>query len=615
MGRKKKTKLFRAFLKDAKTTMRNILSSLVLLWVTTGLGATETGLDRYVAKPDPTYQYEIYDSERTLLYRTDFIRLTSQQWRSPNEVDRPVWEHQIVLAVPAIRYSPSPRTALLLINGGSNTATPPRETSTLMQSLMAATGGVVVDLGQIPNEPLTFADEPGHPRKEDALVAYSFDKFINTGDETWPIYGPMVKATVRAMDTVQAVLAKRGISIKNFVVAGGSKRGWTTWLTAAVDPRVKAIVPISIDMLDLASQFTHHWEAYGFYAPAIQPYVAFDLPCRMQSKRGRDLLALVDPIHYQDRLTLPKYLINSAGDQFFLPDSSHFYFDALGAPRSLRYTFNTDHFQEAGPAEVESLIASALLWTDDVNRGRESPAYHWWTDTTGALWVKASTPTPDEAFLWQASNPEARDFRLETIGATWNRSRLAPVGEGLYVADVATPTRGFTAYAVELHYPREIIGYSSGQVFTTDVHIKPDVLPYQGTACRAERPASLDSPKPGEILSGSVVVAGWACGAQSVDLEVNGQWVFETPYGYSRPDTEAVCGRTDTGFVRTFDLGNTAPGTYRLRLLVNGREARSLEVQIASPLIPNPSPKERREKKPLALWERGWGEGRKFLNF
>ena len=274
---------------------------------------------------------------------------------------------------------------------------------------------------------------------------------------------------------------------------------------------------------------------------------------------------------------------NSAGDQFFLPDSSHFYFGQLLGPKSLRYTFNTDHYQQAGPAEIESLIASALLWADDVNNDRGSPPYHWWTDANGALWVKAEQqPYPDEVFLWQAYNPKNRDFRLETLGAAWNRSHLAPVGDGLYLADVATPTQGFTAYAVELHYPREIAEYTSGQVFTTDVQIKPDVLPYQGTACLAQSPVSLDSPKPGEVLSGSVTVSGWACGAHFVDLEVDGQWLFETTYGSPRPDTQSACGRSDTGFSRTFDLNGVKPGKYHLRLLVDGREARTLDIQITT---------------------------------
>ena len=66
--------------------------------------------------------------------------------------------------------------------------------------------------------------------------------------------------------------AARSRSIK-FVVSGASKRGWTTWTTAAVDKRVVAIIPIVIDLLNVEPSFEHHWQAYGFWAPAIKDYV------------------------------------------------------------------------------------------------------------------------------------------------------------------------------------------------------------------------------------------------------------------------------------------------------------------------------------------------------
>src|SRR5207245_10443064 len=61
--------------------------------------------------------------------------------------------------------------------------------------------------------------------------------------------------------------------IDKFVVAGGSKRGWTTWCTAAVDKRVVAAIPIVIDCIHVRPSMQHHVAAYGFYAESVGDYM------------------------------------------------------------------------------------------------------------------------------------------------------------------------------------------------------------------------------------------------------------------------------------------------------------------------------------------------------
>jgi PhoPQ-activated pathogenicity-related protein len=41
--------------------------------------------------------------------------------------------------------------------------------------------------------------------------------------------------------------------LESFLIAGASKRGWTTWLTPAVDERIVAIVPIVMPMLNMGT--------------------------------------------------------------------------------------------------------------------------------------------------------------------------------------------------------------------------------------------------------------------------------------------------------------------------------------------------------------------------
>ncbi|MEN8129891.1 MAG: PhoPQ-activated protein PqaA family protein [Pseudomonadota bacterium] len=105
-----------------------------------------------------------------------------------------------------------------------------------------------------------------------------------------------------------------------------------------MDPRVRAIVPALIDLLNLEQQFIHHWEAYGFYTPAVKDYVEFDLPCRSLTPAGQELLGIIDPYSYRECYTMPKLILNSAGDQLFVSDSSRYYYDDLPETKSLRYS-------------------------------------------------------------------------------------------------------------------------------------------------------------------------------------------------------------------------------------------------------------------------------------
>ena len=131
-----------------------------------------------------------------------------------------------------------------------------------------------------------------------------------------------------------------------FVVSGASKRGWTTWTTAAVDTRVIAIAPAVIDMLNVEPSFVHHYRAYGDWSDAVKDYTEQGIMDWMGTPQFRALMKIEEPYEYRDRLTMPKYLVNASGDQFFLPDSSRFYFDDLKGEKHLRYEPNASHSLE-----------------------------------------------------------------------------------------------------------------------------------------------------------------------------------------------------------------------------------------------------------------------------
>jgi len=82
----------------------------------------------------------------------------------------------------------------------------------------------------VPNPPLFFADAPDKGRSEDDIIACSRVKHFTTKDDPWLVRLAMVKSGVRAMDAIQQFLATEAggkTKVDKFVVAGGSKRGWT----------------------------------------------------------------------------------------------------------------------------------------------------------------------------------------------------------------------------------------------------------------------------------------------------------------------------------------------------------------------------------------------------
>ena len=443
-------------------------------------GRNETALDRYVAAPDGTFAWKKVAEQRDDGASDCTIDLVSQNWLTPAEVDRTEWRHWLLVVKPdGLEHT----TALLFIAGGSNRpGNPPRPSSDLLE-IARNTHSVVAELRLIPNQPLVFRAD-GRERKEDDLIAYTWDRFLRTGDERWPAFLPMTKAVVRAMDATTAWLASDEgghVQVDTFVVAGMSKRGWTTWTTAAVDRRVVAICPFVAEILNLEVSMEHHYRAYGFYAPAVGDYTAHHIMDWSGTPEARALYTIVDPFSYRDRLTMPKLQINSCGDQFFLPDSPQFYFDALPGEKYLRFIPNSDHGLKNTDA-FQTLGA----WHHAILNHTPLPQFSWKHGANGTLSVTAKT-RPVEVLLWQATNPTARDFRLETLGAVWKSSPVADVN-GTFFRTVARPEQGWTAYFMELTFD---LGASGTLKLTTDVAVTPDTLPF----------AAPNPPKPTGFLS------------------------------------------------------------------------------------------------------------------
>ena len=157
----------------------------------------QTALDNYVKAPDRHYRYRLVEKKRVPGCRNYLIRMTSQQWRIPAQVDHSLWEHWVRIYVPD---TVSAATGLLYIRGGS-ISDPQPEPNHDLATLAILSHTVVSEVFDIPNEPLTFTGDSFGPRSEDQIIAYTWRKFLDTGESAWPLRLPMTKAAVRAMDS------------------------------------------------------------------------------------------------------------------------------------------------------------------------------------------------------------------------------------------------------------------------------------------------------------------------------------------------------------------------------------------------------------------------------
>jgi PhoPQ-activated pathogenicity-related protein len=432
--------------------------------------ASRTALDRYVAAPDSSFAWKAVRDLPAEGVTATLLEMTSQRWLTEQEVERPLWTHWITVIRPPQVTSD---VGLLFISGGSNERPVPTRPPAWLVDAARDTNTVTAELRLVPNQPVVFKDDPTKkPRSEDDMIAYTWDKFLRTGDDRWLARLPMTKSAVRAMDAVTAFAKSAdgsGHTVSRFVVSGASKRGWTTWTTAAVDRRVVAIVPAVIDMLNVEPSFIHHWRAYGAWSNAVDDYVHHGIMDWMGTPEFRALMKIEEPFEYRDRLTLPKLILNASGDQFFLPDSSQFYFDQLRGEKHLRYVPNTSHSLDKTDAleTVQAFYASIVSNTS-------RPVVKWSFEKDGSIKVVA-TQRPDSVQLWQASNPSARNFRLDVVGAAYTSTTLTPEGPNTWRARVPAPSSGWTAYFVEMTFPT---GGKYPLKLTTSVRVAPDRLPF-----------------------------------------------------------------------------------------------------------------------------------------
>ncbi|MCP4641016.1 MAG: PhoPQ-activated pathogenicity [bacterium] len=415
-----------------------------LLLVVLASTAAAGPLEEYVRAPDPSFGYVLHSAIEGDGYTAFVLRLTSQTWRGA-DAKPAVWEHWLTVIKPDEVAS---KGSLLYIGGGKHTDEAPMEAPARFATIAKQTKSVVSVLQNVPNQPLVFTGEE-EGRTEDEIIAYTFAKYVETDDSTWPVLVAMVKSAVRAMDAVQAFCVRDltpPVVVNEFVVTGVSKRGWTTWLTAAVDARVVAIAPQVIDVLNMAPQMRYQRECYGDYSEEVNDYKEMNLMDLVESPEGADLRKIVDPYSYIEDLTLPKLVLLGSGDEYWTVDAAKLYFPELKGPKFIRYEPNADHgqFDNEGPVRALTAFYAHIL------ADREMPRFSWTIKKNGEFEILTES-APVTVRAWSAV-ADTKDFRRMTIGDAWKSQIVAPRKPGVYRGRVRAPESGYGAYFFELEY-------------------------------------------------------------------------------------------------------------------------------------------------------------------
>jgi PhoPQ-activated pathogenicity-related protein len=425
-GAAARSEVVTAVMAHSSNSLRRLVFGFVLAcfcslpaWPAEDGHATGGELAAYIARADPDFGWREVASGS--LGKADYVEylLTSQTWRGT------LWKHQLYVLRPR-NMAGDVKHALLFIHGGrwkpeyeapaTQPADLPSEARYFVRLAESIRAPVAV-LRQVPFQPM-------FERREDALIAYTFDQYLQTGDADWPILLPMVKSATRAMDAIQSIARQRwNISIESFTVTGASKRGWTAWLTAATDPRVMAVAPMVIDVLNMRAQMDHQRATWGDFSEQIRDYSDLNIQSRLRSARGDSLLTMVDPFSYRQRLNQPKLILLSTNDRYWPLDALNLYWPGLPDPKNVLYVPNQGH----GLPEPGRVINGLSALHRYAAAGKALPRTTSSVELNPheiALAVQSDRP-PKRVLLWTARS-STMDFRE----AHWSSHSCEKSGKG-----------------------------------------------------------------------------------------------------------------------------------------------------------------------------------------
>jgi PhoPQ-activated pathogenicity-related protein len=383
--------------------------------------ALADGLASYLGSLGPASAIEVRERSPNGPARISF---QSQTWRSLP------WRHELIVKTPSVLK----RTDFVVMSlTGGQGGDSHHEGA---QHFADALGVRAVVLTQVPNQPLFGG------KTEDVLLSFTLNEYRQSGDRTWPLLFPMVSSVVKGIDVLQETLGERNLKV---VLIGASKRGWTTYLSAAVDRRIVGMVPAVFEMISMQKQIALARSRYGQDSEKLRPYTALGLTDALLEPRVAQLVTWLDPHSYAERYTIPKLVLLGANDPYRVVDSVRAYWNALPEPKLLRILPNVGHGVLAEEEAREAIVSFVQMLMSN----RKAPQTRWnFSAASGgkALVSGVSSAPLAQCRLWRAVSPSP-DFRKALFVAA--PCEVLSDGRGFKAQVVTCPNRNTAAF-VEL---------------------------------------------------------------------------------------------------------------------------------------------------------------------
>lgn len=471
----------------------------------------------FVQHNDRAYKYKFQSQNDTDNVTIKTYILDSQKWpiEADDDIATTIWRHKLTLYIPkSVKHS----QAMFYVSGGYNTDIDgkeifgPSKESLNFTKISIDNQTPVVVIENVPNQYLLINSVP---KKEDQILAFTYKKVMEDPMRNAYLAGhlPMVKSIIKGMDASQEILAKNGFNISQFVIVGASKRGWAAWLASLEDERISAIIPVVIDILNVQQNIKHICNSYKNHCPpALRDYKAEGITDSIESKEFANLMEIEDPFtyinlsQYSKQASIPKYIINTSGDDFYAPDSSKFYFNQLKGDNYIRYLPDAMHYLAGNP--ISDYLNNMKLLNEAISNylyfhiNNISLPNVSWKFSDNKINIDSSLK-PEKIKLWTAHNEEERDFRFINsyskfhlgLKTAWiYASKFLPFSVSIcdtcykeqeiipncseeeechIEADLPIAGKGWQASFVELYYNIEDRDF----IITTEVNISPDTYP------------------------------------------------------------------------------------------------------------------------------------------